>query len=234
MDECRELLEAHRARHVPVRVHRVDDHERLLETPPRGTVELDDESSAPSEARLQDPAERPVFQDQELAEVSAEAEDFRLRTVDPDPLRPRFQESNLVRLAILDPAEDIVDVERRAVHGAHPLRGVRNPVARDDFDLEPAIPSAGVGMLGVQMRPAFEDFPESETPCLEVLPRNVTREGDEDIDLRARQVGSFREGAGEERLRVPPALLERRSVAFDDLADHGFDYRFLLAGRPYL
>src|SRR5207245_9029879 len=109
-----------------------------------------------------------------------------------------------------------VDAERGAVHRLTPRRGGRDAMARDGFDLQPAIPSAGVGMLGVQMRSAFEDFPESETPCLEVLPRNVTREGDEDIDLRARQVGSFRDGAGEERLRVPPALLERRSEALQD------------------
>ena len=82
------------------------------------------------------------------------------------------------------------------------------------------------------MRSAFEDLPESEAPCLEVLPRNVRGEGDEDIDLRARQVGSFRDGAGEKRLRVPPALLERRPEARQDLADHGFDPRFLVGGRP--
>src|SRR2546430_16706707 len=127
MDECRELLEAHRARHVPVRVHRVDDHERLLETPPRGTVELDDESPAPSEAGLQDPAERPVFQDQELAEVPAEAEDFRLRTVDPDPLRPRFQNPILSRLPALAPPETESAGSGRGVPRARPRQGARDP-----------------------------------------------------------------------------------------------------------
>src|SRR5439155_10433416 len=105
-----------------------------------------DDARAPGEARLEDSSKRSTFQDEQLAQVAAEAEDLRLGAVDADPFRPRLQQPDLVRLAVLHPSEDVVHVERGAVHGTHPLGRVRDPIAGDDLDLEAAVPAAGVRM----------------------------------------------------------------------------------------
>src|SRR5207249_10628592 len=98
VDERRELFDAHRAGDVPIRIDRVDDGERLREGPRGRQVQFEDDARAPGEARLEDSSKRSIFQDEQLAQVAAEAEDLRLGAVDADPFRPRLQQPDLVRL----------------------------------------------------------------------------------------------------------------------------------------
>src|SRR6266566_443101 len=228
MHERRHLLHADSARDVPVRVHGIDDHEGFRERPSGRTIELEDGRGPPGEAVLQDPSEGAVLQDEEFAQVSAEAEDLRLGPVDADALRPRLQEAHVVLLAFLHMAEDVIHVERGAIDGAHALRRVRDPVARDDLDFEPAVPSARVRMLRVHPHGPLEYVAEGEPFPLQDLARRVGRKGDEDVDLGAGEVDALRDGTDEQRFR-PQAL--RGDLPLKDLhhvADHALDASVLL------
>ena len=197
MDKGRHLLHADGARDVPVRVHGIDDHERFRERPRGWTIELEDGRGPPGEAVLQHTSEGAVLQDEQFAQVSAEAEDLRLGSVDADALRPRLQEAHVVLLALLHMAEDVIHVERGAIDRAHALRGVRDPVARDDLDFEAAVPSARVRMLGVHPHGPLEHVAEGEPFPLQDLARRVGRERDEDVDFGPCEVDALRDGAHE-------------------------------------
>src|SRR2546427_8618174 len=175
MDERRHLLHADSAGYVPVRVHGLDDYERFREGPRRRAVELEDRRRPPRQAVFEDGWEGAVLQDEQFAQVPAEPEDLRLRTVDADALRPRLQETDLVRLALLHVAQDIVDMERRAVHRAHALRRVRDPVTGDDLDFETAKPSARVRMFSVHPHGPLEHVAEGEALPFEDPARRVRR-----------------------------------------------------------
>src|SRR3989454_3711603 len=231
MDERRELFDAHRTGDVAIRVDWVDDSERLRERPRGRPIQLEDDPRTPGEARLEDAAKRAVLQDEQLAQVAADPQDLRFRAVDPDSLGPRLQQADLVRLALLHAPEDVVHVERRAVEGGHPLGRVRDPVTGDDLDLEAAVPAAGVRMFGVPMRASLEDLPQGQAAFLEIRPREFRREGDEHVDLRAREVRAFRDRAREERLRLPAFRLERGEEAIQDLPDDFLDPGLLVRRR---
>src|SRR2546422_4155255 len=220
MDERRHLLHADSAGYVPVRVHGIDDHERFREGPGRRAVELEDGRRPPRQAVLEDGSEGAVLQDEQFAQVPAEPEDLRLGPVDADALRPRLQETDFVRLAFLHVAEDVVHMERRAVHRAHALRRVRDPVTGDDLDFETAKPSARVRMFSVHPHGPLEHVAEGESLSLEDLARRFRREGDEDVDLRAGEVYALRDGTDEQRFRLQPfrgdLRLERLHHVVDD------------------
>src|SRR6266702_2250680 len=232
MHERRELLDGYRARNVPVRIDRVDDDERLREGPARRAIELDEVPLPPREAVLQHAAERAVLQHEEFAQVPAEAHDLRLRAVHADALRPRLQEPDLVRLAFLDPAEHVVDVERRAVDRAHPLRRVRDPIARDDLHLEARVPAARVRVLGVSVLPPLEDLAEGEAARLQLRAGQVRRERDEEIDLDPREMGARHYRSSEERLRLTPLVTQEAGESLEGILHGPFDPRLLLRRRP--
>src|SRR5436853_918546 len=160
MDECRELFDPDRAPDIAVRVHGIDDDERFREGPRGRPLELEDRPGPPGEAGLEDAPERAVLQDEEFAEVSAESKDLRLGAVDADALRPGLQQTDLVRLSFLDVSQDVVDMEGRAIDCAHALARVRDPIARDNLDLEPTEPAARVRMLGIHAHGLLEDVPQ--------------------------------------------------------------------------
>src|SRR5437773_4632041 len=176
VDEGRELFDAHRAGDVAVRVDRIDNDQRLREGPRGRTLQHDDGPGPPGKAAVQDAAEAAVLQDEELAEVAAESEDLGLGPVHADPFGPRLQESDLVRLALLHMSEDIVNVEGRAVDGAHALGRVRDPIAGEDLDLEAAVPAAGERVLRAHPHGPLEHVAEGEALPLEDLPWGVGRE----------------------------------------------------------
>src|SRR2546426_9456112 len=219
VDERRELFDAHRAGNIAVRVDRIDDRERLLERPPGRPIQLEDDPGAPRETRLEDAAKRAGLQDEQLAQVAAESQDLRLRAVNADALGPRLQQADLVRLAFFHASEDVVHVEWRSVDGAHPLGRVRDAITGDDLDLDASVPAAGVRMFGVAMGAFLEDLPQGQAAFFEVRSRHVRRERDEHVDLRAGEMRAFRDGAREERLRLPAFRLQRGPETFEEFPD---------------
>jgi len=128
-------------------------------------------------------------------------------------------------------SEDVVHVEGRAVDRAHALGRVRDPVTGDDFDLEAAVPAAGVRMLRVHPHGPLEHVAEGEALPLEDLSRGVGRKRHEDVDLGPGEVHALRDGSDEQRFRGE-AL--GRDLGFEDshhVADHALDAAVLLRRR---
>src|SRR6059036_4103062 len=98
-------------------------------------------------------------------------------------------------VSLFHAAENVVHVEWRSVDGAHPLGRVRDAITGDDLDLEAAVPAAGVRMFGVAMGAFLEDLPQGQAAFFEVRSREIRRERDEHVDLRAGEMRAFRDGA---------------------------------------
>src|SRR5207247_4612129 len=99
---------------------------------------------------------------------------------------------------------------------------------RDDLDFEAAVPSARVRMRGVHSHGPLEDVAEGEPFSLHDLARRVGREGDEDVDLGAREMDPLRDGADEQRFRSQSLRGDLPLEGLHHVADHALDASVLL------
>src|SRR2546426_415345 len=86
-------------------------------------------------------------------------------------------------------------------------------------------------MFGVAMGAFLEDLPQGQAAFFEVRSREVRRERDEHVDLRAGEMRAFRDGAREERLRLPAFRLQRGPETFEEFPDDTLNTGLLVRGR---
>ena len=120
-----------RRRHVPLRVDRVDDDERLLKTLCPVILDIDNLPRLPAGGGLEKRVEPAVVNCQELAEVPGEPLGHVVRPVNTACLRKLLQEEDIIYVTV-DVSLDVQGVKRCPVHGALDLSGT-DGVGRDRY-----------------------------------------------------------------------------------------------------
>jgi len=137
----------------------------------------------PVGGRLEKFSETAVLDDQQFDEEAREAPRPEVAAVAADACQELLRQADLAR-DVVEPALEVVVVERRAVDGRADGRGVGDVVAGHEVDLEAVDLADDVGVLGVVLVAVRDDgVPHAKPVGFEFLSVEARREPHEHVDV---------------------------------------------------